>query len=296
MRLPGRRVARRLFRQTRARLRGGVPVLGYHRVGDGPDPFGLTVSPSHFEAHLEVLARRARPMRLADAVDAALDGRAPSRVVALTFDDGYADMLETVVPLLEKAGVPATVFVTTGWPGRQFWWDELVTIAGGDATPATLRSRATGLQALPPSERERVMQDLRAQAGGRAGSGRAPRSLTTGELRQVAMSRYVEIGAHTVSHPVLPRLGPVEQRREVQQSRADLETMTGAPVRSFSYPHGTHSPETRAIVAEAGFSRACCSEEDVVTRRSQPLALPRLWVDDCDGATFERWLEGWLPG
>jgi peptidoglycan/xylan/chitin deacetylase (PgdA/CDA1 family) len=273
-----------------------VPVLGYHRVGDGPDPFGLTVSARHFEAHLEVLTRRAHPMRLPDAVDAALDGGAPPRAVALTFDDGYADMLETVLPLLEQARVPATVFVTTGCPGRQFWWDELAAIADEDSTPATLRSRAAGLQNLEPSERERVMQGLRGRAGERAGSGRAPRALTTGELRQVAMSRYVEIGAHTVSHPVLPRLAPVEQRREVQQSRADLETATGAPVRSFSYPHGVHSPETRAIVAEAGFSRACCSEEDVVARRSEPLALPRLWVRDYDGPAFERWLSGWLWG
>jgi peptidoglycan/xylan/chitin deacetylase (PgdA/CDA1 family) len=85
------------------------------------------VSPAHFAEHLEVLRRRYHPMSLAD-LDSALDKKSvPHRGVVVTFDDGYADNLWNARPLLERVGVPATVFVTTGYVGqkREFWWDEL---------------------------------------------------------------------------------------------------------------------------------------------------------------------------
>jgi peptidoglycan/xylan/chitin deacetylase (PgdA/CDA1 family) len=119
--------------------------------------------------------------------------------------------------------------------------------------------------------------------------------LTGEEIRSLAASPIIEIGAHTVSHPILPALSHAEQRREVEQGRRVLEDLTGTSVTSFSYPHGVHSPATLSIVAEAGFTVACCSTPDVVRRTSEPLALPRLWVADQAGEAFARWLDRWLP-
>jgi peptidoglycan/xylan/chitin deacetylase (PgdA/CDA1 family) len=330
MPLPGMKLAQYSFRRVRSRFLGGIVVLGYHRLGEGGDPFGLAVSRRHFAAHVDVVARRANPMRLSDAVRAAAEKTMPRRAVVVTFDDGYSDTYEEVLPLLERTGVPATVFVTTGCQGRQFWWDELATIVmEAETLPDTLETRIQGrtwswtlsvarkknggsaaavrrrllmaladtLRVLQPEERDDIVHGVRTWAGRPSDSGSdRPRSLTAGEIRKLADSPYIEIGAHTVSHPVLSALTPGEQRREVQKSRTDLQTITGRPVASFSYPHGAHSAETRSIVAEAGFTIACCSTPDVITPRSHPLALPRLWVGDQDGGSFAGWLEGWLQG
>jgi peptidoglycan/xylan/chitin deacetylase (PgdA/CDA1 family) len=113
----------------RGTQRGKAPVvLLYHRVADvSSDPQLLCVTLEHFAEHVEVVAESYEPIRLQDLVAALRAGELPSRAAAITFDDGYADNLSAAKPVLERNGVPATVFVASGWIGgdRMFWWDEL---------------------------------------------------------------------------------------------------------------------------------------------------------------------------
>lgn len=116
-------------RRMRRKRRADEPlVLIYHRVGrETTDPQLLCVTPEHFAEHLELLSERYQPMPLGQLIGAARASEAPRRAVAVTFDDGYADNLSTAKPLLDRYGVPATVFVASGYAarGRPFWWDEL---------------------------------------------------------------------------------------------------------------------------------------------------------------------------
>ena len=126
MRIPGRKTARQAWRWGRSRLVDHALILGYHRVATPPfDPFGLAVSPENFAQQLEVLRRMGRLLRPAVLADGIELGRLPRRGVLLTFDDGYADMITTVKPLLERYDLPAVSFVVSGNLGRPFWWDEL---------------------------------------------------------------------------------------------------------------------------------------------------------------------------
>jgi peptidoglycan/xylan/chitin deacetylase (PgdA/CDA1 family) len=310
-------------------LLGGIAVLGYHRIADVAHPLGLAVSRRRFAEQIEVLARTVRPMRLSDAARALTERSLPSRGVVVTFDDGYRDTLDEALPLLERAGIPATVFVTTGSPGREFWWDELTRIVmNSETSPDKLRLEIPGrssswsfgsnyartsadsvalrrtwltavagdLRALSPTEREAVLSALREWAGPSTAGDTAgcSRALTIVELQQLAASPLIEIGAHTVSHPMLSTLSRTQQQEEVQRSRLDLQRFTGMSVTSFSYPHGAYSHETLSTVAEAGFTVACCSTADVLRSASDVLTVPRLWVGDQDGESFSSWLQGWL--
>jgi peptidoglycan/xylan/chitin deacetylase (PgdA/CDA1 family) len=320
VRLPGRRLARRALDWAGSRLTGGVAVLGYHRIcDDDHDPLGLATGTDCFDTHVRFLADYCEPMRLQDAATAVRRGRPPPRSVAVTFDDGYIDTLEHALPVLERHGVPATVFVTSGNPGAEFWWDELARMVAaprplppavdlelpggrlawtrpdhaGRGRHALLQSLAAALEPLTGPQRDVAMNELRRVLGRVDGPGRH-RSLPVDALRALAASRLVDIGAHTVTHPALAGLPAEEQSREVTQSRAELEEIIGREVRCFSYPHGSHSAHTRRMVQDAGFQLACCSTPGLLTRTADPLAIPRLWVGRQNERDFRRWLKWWL--
>ncbi len=123
--------ARAIVRRARAAgmsLGPSAVILAYHRVAEPAiDPQLLCVAPERFDAQLKVIADLGVPLSLRELVRRAAVGRLPDRAVVVTFDDGYADNLHAAEPLLRNAGVPATVFVTTGGleTGQPFWWDHL---------------------------------------------------------------------------------------------------------------------------------------------------------------------------
>jgi peptidoglycan/xylan/chitin deacetylase (PgdA/CDA1 family)/glycosyltransferase involved in cell wall biosynthesis len=112
--------------QVQADRSSSALILTYHRVAEEVvDPWGLCVTPQHFEEHMDVLRSRGGLVDL-DRLSGA-DGRSLEGAVAVTLDDGYDDTLTVAAPLLSRYGVPATVFVmTAGFDGEgACWWDVL---------------------------------------------------------------------------------------------------------------------------------------------------------------------------
>jgi len=131
VRAPGAGTVLRARKKIELYLSRRALILLYHRVAElDSDPWGLVVTPRHFEEHLQVLRGFGRVMPLKELAAAVNNQALPRRAVAVTFDDGYADNLLNAKPLLEKHSVPATVFIATGHTGeaREFWWDELDTL------------------------------------------------------------------------------------------------------------------------------------------------------------------------
>jgi peptidoglycan/xylan/chitin deacetylase (PgdA/CDA1 family) len=124
----GLNVLGHIAQQTKKKFAAKALILMYHRVAElGSDPWGLAVTLAHFAEQLEVIKTWGQPLRLKDLAQAQQQENIPHRAIVLTFDDGYADNLYNAKPLLERHQIPATVFITTGYLGRnrEFWWDEL---------------------------------------------------------------------------------------------------------------------------------------------------------------------------
>ncbi len=154
------------------------------------------------------------------------------------------------------------------------------------------------LRVLPLPARERLMRRLRTWAilPERRTQARA-RPLWRPEIRALAASPVVEIGAHTVTHPVLARLPADEQWSEIEESKRRLEAVLGSSVQAFAYPYGArgcYTRETAELVREAGFALACSTRPGRVKRRANRFALPRMAVGNWSAAAFRRWLDGWL--
>jgi peptidoglycan/xylan/chitin deacetylase (PgdA/CDA1 family) len=87
-----------------------------------------------------------------------------------------------------------------------------------------------------------------------------------------------DLGAHTITHAHLTQLPRAAAREEISGSRKALEDRFSRAVTDFAYPYGEFVCADRVLVGEAGFLRAWTVEPAVITRDSDPLALPRFPV------------------
>ncbi|HZL34725.1 MAG TPA: polysaccharide deacetylase family protein [Tepidisphaeraceae bacterium] len=337
-------IVHRLARRVRNLLDAKAVILCYHRVADlSSDPFEIGVSSRLFAEQLEAVRKCGIPVSLTDLVEGLRKGRVPHRAVAITFDDGYADVLHEARPLLERHDVPATAFLVSGAVGQsgEFWWDELeriflqpgrlpqklsMKIAGADFHGELGDSREYSEQAwqaqrgwrfeqpapgarqalfhrlhpllgkLDEPDRKAAMGELRRWAGMPELARATHRTLDASEVVRLAAGGLVEIGGHTVSHPMLPTLSGDRQRQEVAGCKSAIEQIVGRPIRHFCYPYGWHEDPTVQAVREAGYESACSLIPVPLRHRWDAMRLPRLWARPWAGEELERRLKGWFAG
>uniref|UniRef100_UPI00356638D8 polysaccharide deacetylase family protein n=1 Tax=Nocardioides sp. TaxID=35761 RepID=UPI00356638D8 len=218
----------------------GLNMIGWHRV-DGERTDGLSTGVDDFQRHLDDLEDwGARILPLDEAVAALAAGTLPEKAVVLTFDDGYASVLETAWPLLRERSMPATFFVVSGILDRpmSFPWDAHEHDHGG-------RLRLATADELLDAAREGL-----------------------------------DIGSHTVTHPWLPRLDAGELKRELVDSRVALTELLGRTITSLAYPTGGWNRSVRDAVDDAGYSIAITVDRGMNTRRTHPLSLKRSFVPE----------------
>jgi peptidoglycan/xylan/chitin deacetylase (PgdA/CDA1 family) len=290
----------RLAGNAVARIKRGEQtlfVITYHRILSKPDPL-LESEPdvATFRWQMEVLARCFNVLPLSQALKLLDAGRLPPRAVCVTFDDGYRSVHDLALPVLKEFGLPATVFVTSGFlDGGTMWNDRIITavqslkadqldmsdfdlgmlplrnVDDRKATSARLTEKA---KYLPPAERTRLVEHLEAQVGAPA------RGLMLTPDMVVNLDRSgVEIGAHTVTHPILTSLDCNSARAEIVGSKEYLEALLGKPVPMFAYPNGKVGVDYDAshisILRENGFSAAFTTAIGAITRTQDRFQLPR---------------------
>jgi peptidoglycan/xylan/chitin deacetylase (PgdA/CDA1 family) len=158
------------------------------------------------------------------------------------------------------------------------------------------RSLYDVLQPLSAEPRSCALDQLRTLAGVDSAGRSTHRALTVAEVVRLSQDGLIEVGAHTVTHPLLSTLPVATQRGEIEQSKACLEDVLGKPVITFSYPHGSRGAETVAIARAAGFACAGSSDPDPVWPDADPYQLPRVVVRDWDGDVFARQMKEWMRG
>ena len=106
---------------------GRVAIVNYHRVLAAPSPF-LASEPDIdiFTWQMELLARCFNVLSLREALAAIDAGRVPPRAVCITFDDGYRSVHDLALPVLRRLGLPATVFVSSGYVGGRTMWNDRI--------------------------------------------------------------------------------------------------------------------------------------------------------------------------
>ncbi len=191
--------------------RPGLVILGYHRIGGGTSS-DIDLPVAEFAAQMAYLRRHYRLVSLDDATSMSVSQELNGHadLVAVTFDDGYRDFYEHAFPVLQEHRIPATVYVATAYVEAQRPFDFGVL--------------------------------------GRAR--RRPEPMSWSQLRELAQSDLITIGAHTHHHLDLTLLPPAEVRQEVERCHGLIADRLGEAPRHFAYPWGRLTPVVRRQVGE----------------------------------------------
>lgn len=299
---------------------GKVLTLLYHRVRTySKDVQLLSVTPEHFAGQMDWLKANYKIIRFDENWDQ-LEGAA----VCITFDDGYRDNFHTAAPILEQRQIPATVFVATGNmdTGRELWWDELErNLLINKKYPSTFRL-TDGMfgcewNVETPERREDLYYTLHWLMGhvevdrrndwlrqlqewnGYTENGREENHcVQLADFRKMNTS-VIQIGAHTVNHPVLSRLTADGQREEIERSKQHLETVLVQPIITFSYPFGgmsDYGEETIKVCRELGFSKVAANIPGIWETGNDLYQIPRHIVRDWDLEQFKEQIKAFWKG
>jgi peptidoglycan/xylan/chitin deacetylase (PgdA/CDA1 family) len=215
-------------------------VLCYHALSPSWSA-ALSTTPARFERQLELLLGQGRRGVTFTEATRAKPGE---RLLAVTFDDAYRSVIELAAPILERHGVPATVFAPTDHIGSEqpMRWEGIEQWLGGVDEP----------ELVPMSWRE---------------------------LRELA-ERGWEIGSHTCSHPHLTRIGDDALADELARSKSTCEQELGAPCGSLAYPYGDLDGRVVEAAASAGYETAAALPSRLDERGR--LQWPRIGIYNAD--------------
>jgi len=235
---------------------GTLRVLMYHKVNDTPDN-PTTVSTAAFDEQLAQLQELG--FRVVD-LDAVIDHYTlghplPPKALLITFDDGYRDTLENALPVLQKHGFPAVIFVPVAYMD--------------DHQPL-------------PHERYLVEQGVRNP------------TLDWGLLRELDRGG-VRVESHGIAHRPLAEMGLDEAVREIAVSKLVLEERLERSVQAYAYVKGSKAhfrPVHVSLVQQAGYDVAFTSVSGSNDEDTDPLRLRRYNVEPYAERTFELVLSG----
>jgi peptidoglycan/xylan/chitin deacetylase (PgdA/CDA1 family) len=276
----------------------------FHRVLPAPDPiFPGELDAICFEEIIGWIKSWFNVLPLDAAVDLLKSNELPARAAAITFDDGYADNRTIALPILQRHGFSATFFVATGYlDGGRMWNDTIIeaireskarrlvldSIKGFEGSRLqswaieSVAEKRAAIQAilgrikyLSSSERETASRSIAEQCDSDLPDNLMMTTQQVVEMRRAGML----IGAHTVTHPILAKLGTRDVRKEISDSKQFLESCLGEKITLFAYPNGIPDRDFQAkdaaIVKELGFKAAVTTAWGVATTDTDLMQLPR---------------------
>ncbi|REL37248.1 polysaccharide deacetylase [Thalassotalea euphylliae] len=240
-----------------------------------------------FDWQMQLVAKYYTPISLSDAIKALKSDTLPDNAICVTFDDGYLNNLTVAEPILRKYGIPATVYVATGYSGGSNMFNDRILDLIGDTQHAQFNLSAVGIEKQSVNDTQsrirlahkiigkikylhfdernevvdRLYRDNQAQEYD-------ARMMTPAQIQELAF-KGVEIGAHTQDHPILASLDVEEQQRQIVASKEALEIILSQPVKHFAYPNGKlnddYSEQTADIVKTLGFDSAVSTHWGIST-------------------------------
>jgi peptidoglycan/xylan/chitin deacetylase (PgdA/CDA1 family) len=258
------------------------------------------MSTTLFEQEMRLVSRHYKIVSLGDAVRRLAEGGPSEPVISITFDDGYQDNYLNAFPILQRYGLPATIFLTTGSiDSREPLWFEKLALAFKKTSLESIdleidiprrfwmRTEAERLQAngelyqvlrgLADEQRQQWLSEILARLGGREDRERNDKMLTWEQTR-LMQKNGIDFGGHTVNHPFVSRLQPEQGGWEISECKRRIEAELQIPVKHFAYPSGREQDVAewnKKLVQQAGYEAAVSTKWGVNDTDTDRLEMRR---------------------
>lgn len=279
-------------------------ILTYHSVIDHPTVFDLWthISLHRFEEHMQFLKQSARVISLTEMADAIQRQCLPTHAVAITFDDGFANNYTRAFPVLRRLGLPATIFLSTGFiGGRKLFWPERlayqlmltdkdsISVLGETLWLRNKQDRRhactvmrENLKKLHPDRLDETLADIESMLNVPLNPEEALLRewlpLNWEQVREMADSGLIDFGGHTHSHGILAKMDDFDAQRQITDCRTALRDNLDRPVTLWAYPNGTmadFNPVHRSMLETHGFKTIVTAMPQFITTESDPAELGR---------------------
>ena len=256
-----------------------LSVLIFHRVLPLQDPlFPDEMHARRFDELCGWLKQWFNLLPLDAAVRHLKAGSLPARAACITFDDGYADNHHVAMPILRSHGLTATFFIATGFlDGGRMWNDTIIesvraciepvldlsSLGLGRHALASINERRAAIGTLVNQVKYRPIQEritITEQMARLVNTPLPANLMMTSQEVKAMRHAGMQIGAHTITHPILGGLGDAQARDEIQGSKRFLEQLLGERVGLFAYPNGKpaedYTPQSVNVVRSLDFDAA----------------------------------------
>lgn len=275
-----------------------LSIFIFHRVLPKPDPlFPNEPDAVQFDRIVSWIKAWFQVIPLNVAVDALKTANLPARAAVITFDDGYADNHDVALPILIKNKVPATFFIATGYLDGGRMWNDTITESIRQYSPEHLDLGRLDLgyhptgndeqkrkaideiiekaKYLAPKVRQSVAEEIARLTGALLPT---DLMMTSDQIRSMRAAG-MQIGAHTVNHPILACIEKSIAQHEISASKASLEELLGEEITLFAYPNGKplldYLPEHTQMIEDAGFHAALSTAWGSAKRDTDIFQIPR---------------------
>ena len=283
-------------------------ILIYHRVLDEPDYMRVgEVDKESFTWQMALLEKYFNVLSLSDALEKMQSDKLPARAVCITFDDGYADNYLNALPILKQFNLKATFFIANGYLNGGIMWNDKVIEAVRLMTSQQLdlnefklgvfdikdekdkllaaQQIILKIKHLEANKRQKIADNI----ASRVNNMPTELMLADNQLVQLYQSG-MEIGGHTVTHPIISNLKDDALEKELHDNKTFLEKLLKTKLKFFAYPNGKPNIDYKMnqieLVKKMQYQAAVSTEWGVSNKMSDYFQLQRFTPWDKDSIRF----------
>ncbi len=278
----------------------------------------LIITPDYLENRIVYLKQNNYDFISLDQLyEILIEAKKPKKkFVCITLDDGYRDNMTHGLPVFEKYNIPITIYVTNSFPNQtaSFWWywleeyilnnnsliykDDNLTFSNLTEKKTIYNILRNKIKNLSKHERDEFILNNLSKDSKEIQNEREYLALSWNDLKELQKHTLVNIGAHTINHLSLANISIDEMKKEILNSKTELEDKLNIKINHFSYPYGSADDINREVVEfvkECGFITSTINHPGNIFLKSKnkSLLLPRYPLgDNVTDEQFSHYLNG----